>query len=446
MNMKAKLNLKALKINGHDPRFSKAFLLLSSELSHLSGTLPIATDWLMLEDKCFQLFREYGYDLQSGVWFCLISMRLNGWAGLAQSLELLSTAFFHYNQRCWPPLAAVQQRQQLLDWFCANVTTQIYTLEYGPQNNDEMRQVERGIGLLRESAKNQSPRSYDSLKNLHYFLQVRCRSVPYPAQKVVPPQVVTHPERLKDKPEVVKAKPEAATQPTIILPLPPPESAASRPWLWALSGLAAGVTLCVAAAGGWYFLQQPPLSEKLTAPLAQLQHSDKQLEEAWRSAAAQDIQQQKKAILQKVNPIFNWLSEQPTQALIRHGERLSHYLEASFPNNDVSRRWHRSMQEKLGGIPALDGYINAGKHLDKLEARLLNAERNKSNYITVSELKTMIYQLRQDLQSNGIPAETLLWEIKQQQERGEKINPALLKQTEQRIDALSMAYFLLKEK
>lgn len=447
MNMKAIVNLKALKINGHDPRFSKAFLLLSSELGHLNGTLPIATDWLMLEDKCFQLFREYGYDLQNGVWFCLISMRLNGWAGLAQSLELLSTAFIHYNQRCWPPSAAVQPRQQLIDWFCANVATQIYTLEYGPQNNSEMRQVERGIGLLREYVKEQSSRSYDSLKNLHYFLQARCRSVPYPTQKVVPPQSVKNPDVLKDKSEVVEAKPqpEAATLTAMVLP-PPHPVPAPRPWLWALSGLVTGMTLCVAVVSVWYFLQQPQLSEKLIAPVAQLQHIKKQLEGAWLSTSAQSIQQQRQAILQQAATALNWLSEQQNYTLIHQGEHLSHSLETSFPNNDVSARWHRSLQEKSGSIPALDGYIKASKHLDVLEARLLNAERKKSNYMTVSELKTTVYQLRQDLQSTGVPAETLLWEIQQQQVRGEKINPALLKQAEQRIDALSMTYLLLDKK
>lgn len=433
MNMKAMVNLKALKINGHDPRLSKVFLLLSSELSPLNGTLPTTSNWYMLEGKCFQLFRDYGYDLQNGVWFCLISMRLNGSVGLAQSLELLSTSFTHNNMRCWPPVAAAQQRQQMIDWFCANVATQIYTLEYGPQNNGEMRQVERCIGLLCEYTKGQTSRSRDSLKNLHYFLQVYCRSVPYPVQKVVtrvPPQSVTKPVAVKDKTAVVKAKPqpEVARLPEMTLSLTQ-SVPASRPWLWALSGLVVGTVLSVAAAVSGYFLQQPALSEMLTAPVAQLQHSEKAMERAWSDASAQSIHQQKQATLQQAAPILNWLSDQPTDALFRQGELFSRTLEASFPNNDVSARWQRSLQEKAGSIPALDGYITAAKHLDELEARLLNAERNKSKYMTVSELKTTVYQLRQDLRSTGVPVETLLWEIQQQQARGETVNPALLKQT-----------------
>ena len=100
--MKNRVNLRALKINGHDPRLSKSFLLLSSELSPLSGTIPARLDWNALEEKCFQLFHEYGYDLQSGMWFCLINLRLKSWKGLALALDLLSTAFAHNSQRCWP--------------------------------------------------------------------------------------------------------------------------------------------------------------------------------------------------------------------------------------------------------------------------------------------------------------------------------------------------------
>lgn len=42
--MKNRVNLRALKINGHDPRLSKSFLLLSSELSPLTGTIPARLD------------------------------------------------------------------------------------------------------------------------------------------------------------------------------------------------------------------------------------------------------------------------------------------------------------------------------------------------------------------------------------------------------------------
>ncbi|MCS2163140.1 type VI secretion system ImpA family N-terminal domain-containing protein [Scandinavium sp. H11S7] len=444
--MKAMVNLKALKINGHDPRLSKAFLLLSSDLSPLNGTLPTTTDWHMLEDKCFQLFRDYGYDLQNGVWFCLIAMRLNGWAGLAQSLELLSTAFTHNNLRCWPPVAAAQQRQQLIDWFCANVATQIYTLEYGPQNNGEMRQVERCIGLLCEYAKGQSSRSHDSLRNLHYFLQVRCRSVPYPPQKVMAQQaqstVAADPKRVKEKPAPVPSGPQSA--PVVLAQTTPSVSAAAqRPLCWALSGLAAGICLCLSVAVVGYYLQLPALSETLIAPVAQLQQRENALESAWRDTPAPRIQQQKQVILQQATPALNWLSAQSSDALFRQGDRLANYLELAFPNNQVSTQWRRSLKEKSGSIPALDGYIQANAHLDALEARLLNAERSKSKYMTVSELKTAVYQIRQDLQRNGIAAETLLWEMQSQKNKGEAVDPALLKQFSQRIDALNSHYFIL---
>ncbi|MGB7801753.1 VasL domain-containing protein [Buttiauxella sp.] len=443
MTMKNRVNLRALKINGHDPRLSKSFLLLSSELSPLSGSIPARLDWNALEERCFQLFHEYGYDLQSGMWFCLINLRLKSWKGLALALDLLSTAFTHNSQRCWPPVAAVAHRQQLIDWFNANVATHIYTLEYGPENSTEMRQVERSIGVLCSQSKNLQSRSHDSLNNLHYFLQVRCRSVPYPAQtKVVKAAPVTAENTLplasekKSTAPVNDILPEAEPADIRLAPASRP-----RPLLWAAGGMAAGIAFCAVAAALWLSSHSLSFSERLSAPLLALQHSELQLDEAWNKAPAPDLNVHKEAVLAQVAPVLDWLSQQPSDVLLRQGGKLSDHLEKAYPDNEFSARWRRSLQEKAGDIPALDGFVLANKHLDELETRLLNAEKKHSQYMTVSELKTAVYQIRQDLQRNGIPAETLLWQLSQQNKNTDKINSALLKQVSQRIEALNSRRF-----
>jgi type VI secretion system protein VasL len=433
--MKNRVNLRALKINGHDPRLSKSFLLLSSELSPLSGTIPARLDWNALEEKCFQLFHEYGYDLQSGMWFCLINLRLKSWKGLALALDLLSTAFTHNSQRCWPPLAAVQQRQQLMDWFNANVATHIYTLEYGPENSGEMRLVEKSIGVLCGQSKNLHSRSHDSLKNLHYFLQVRCRSVPYPSQikpvKALQPVPEPAPETISEKKAaVIEMLPDAEPAEIRLEPAP-------RPLLWALGGMAAGIAICAIAASIWFSAQSLSLGEKLSAPLLALQHSERQMDEVWRKAQEPELRAQKTAVLTHAVPLLDWLSEQPSDVLLRQGKILSDHLEEAYPDNELSARWHRTLQEKAGDIPALDGIVLANKHLDELDARLLNAEKKHSQYMTVSELKTAVYEIRQDLQRNGTSAETLLWMIQQDRKNNREVNPVLLKKITQRIDALN---------
>ncbi|AEX54595.1 VasL domain-containing protein [Rahnella aquatilis] len=442
--MKNRVNLRALKINGHDPRLSKSFLLLSSELSHLSGSLPARLDWNALEERCFQLFHEYGYDLQSGMWFCLINLRLKSWKGLALALDLLSTAFTHNSQRCWPPVAAVQQRQQLIDWFNANVATHIYTLEYGPENSGEMRQVERSIGILCGQSKNLQSRSHDSLNNLHYFLQVRCRSVPYPVQlKVTKPLPVA--VENTSQPANDKKASEAVTDdimPHVQAPeIQLAEAPRLRPLLWGLGGMAAGIAVCAVAAAFWFSSQTRSLSEKLSAPLLALQRSERQLNDAWNNVQESELSAQKEAVLADAAPVLTWISEQPADILLRHGEILSDHLEKAYPGNEYSLQWRRTLDEKAGDIPALDGFILANKHLDELEIRLLNAEKKHSQYMTVSELKTAVYQIRQDLQRNGTTAETLLWMMQQDKENHREVNPALLKQFTQRTVALNAYRF-----
>lgn len=441
--MKDRVNLNSLKINGHDPRMSKSFLLLSSELSPLNGSLPANVDWKLLEDKCYRLFYEYGYDLQSGVWFCLINLRLKSWKGLAMALDLLSTAFTHNGQRCWPPASAVQKRQYLIDWFCANVATHIYTLAHGPEDSGDMRQVEKGIAVLCEQAKGLQSRSHDSLINLLYFLQVRCRSAPYPQARAAKVTAARTPAAESKLPRQA-AKPETqnTSEPEVSLRSEPKP----RPYLWALSGLSAGVALCVTAFGLWFYVHSASLSEKLTAPLARLQQSEKELDAAWHNAAKQKIAANKASILQRAAPVLEGLGQQLTDSPLRQGNLLAQRLEQHFPGNPVSGQWQRSLKEKSGGIPALDGIINANKHLDQLEARLLNAEKRQSQYMTVSELKTAVYQIRQDLQSNGVAAETLLWEMRRQREAGGDIDPVLLKQAAMRVESLNANLVSISER
>lgn len=441
--MKTTVNLNALKINGHDPRLSQSFLLLSSELSQLNGALPGKLDWPSLEEQCFQLFREYGYDLQSGVWFCLINLRLKSWKGLALALDLLSTALTKNSQRCWPPVTAVPQRQYIVDWFSANVATHIYTLAYGPENAADLQRVEQSIHVLCEQSKNLQARSKDSLNNLHYFLQVRCRSVPYPhkpqLEKRTPTPVadVANSSNIKKEAEPTKvAAPQPAQVPALRLePVVKP-----RPVLWALGGMAAGMTLTVVVVSLWFYAEAPALSERVIAPLASLQEVENHLDTAWLRAPKVDIQSQQEAILQQAAPVLTWIGAQSPDALLRLGSQLSSQLENTFPGNKVSADWQRGLKEKSESISTLEGFINANRHLDELDARLLHAEQTRSKYLTVSELKTAVNQIRQDLMNGGAPTETLLYEIQQQQANKRRVNPALMESVSRRLESLISTY------
>lgn len=74
-----------LAINTTSPRNNKEFLWVSYSINNLNSVKYGKSYWMTLEKRCLSLFSDSGYDLQTGVWFCLISAHLYGWEGLAIS-------------------------------------------------------------------------------------------------------------------------------------------------------------------------------------------------------------------------------------------------------------------------------------------------------------------------------------------------------------------------
>ncbi|MDD9069637.1 hypothetical protein LAY91_26010, partial [Escherichia coli] len=62
-----------LAINTTSPRNNKEFLWVSYSINNLNSVKYGKSYWMTLEKRCLSLFSDSGYDLQTGVWFCLIS-------------------------------------------------------------------------------------------------------------------------------------------------------------------------------------------------------------------------------------------------------------------------------------------------------------------------------------------------------------------------------------
>lgn len=129
--MSIKLNstqIATLKINCHDPRGHHTFLQLSNDIQNWRMHIPDLSWWQFREKQCSSLFQQYGYDLQNGVWHCLIACRCNGWKGIANASMLLANGFAKKQTACWPPLSATGLRCQILENYCSELMPLIYAL------------------------------------------------------------------------------------------------------------------------------------------------------------------------------------------------------------------------------------------------------------------------------------------------------------------------------
>ena len=110
-----------ISINVRDPRENRDFLILSHALNDYKTHLNDGTYWLTLEKRCLSLIHEIGYDLQTGVWLCLIETNIHGWDGLAHSSLLFAKFLAREKPSCWPSMDAGSMRFQIIEWYSNNV-------------------------------------------------------------------------------------------------------------------------------------------------------------------------------------------------------------------------------------------------------------------------------------------------------------------------------------
>ncbi len=117
-----------IDINVNDPRRNSDFLILSHAINNYNAYLNDGAYWLTLEKRCLSLIQQNGYDLQTGVWLCLIETKVHGWDGLAFSSLLFSKFLVKDNPQCWPGTEFIYIRSQIIDWYSNNVIPAIDVL------------------------------------------------------------------------------------------------------------------------------------------------------------------------------------------------------------------------------------------------------------------------------------------------------------------------------
>ncbi|WP_247999706.1 VasL domain-containing protein [Escherichia marmotae] len=138
-----------LTVNTTDPKNNKEFLWLSYSINNLASVKYERSYWMTLEKRCLSLFRENGYDLQTGAWFCLISAHLYSWEGLAISSWKFADSFVK-QKKCWPQVTATQMRINILVWYIKNVIPAIQTLPDDEKNHTSLTLLEYALTLLTE--------------------------------------------------------------------------------------------------------------------------------------------------------------------------------------------------------------------------------------------------------------------------------------------------------
>ncbi|MCW6030443.1 VasL domain-containing protein [Pantoea sp. JK] len=391
---------EALRFNSIPPRQNTAFLLLSSEMATLARQPNTQADWPALERLCQRVFRTQGYDLQTGVWFCLISLRLHGWQGVAEGLTMLSTALSVESPQPSDP----SLQREILTWAASHLVTPIYTLAPGNAGSDDLARAAASLQVLSRMAKIREVRGHEVLDNLCYFLEVRARSphsIVLDWDQAQPAQVVCKTPALK--PVLNEEKTTDQQRPMIASP---PKSTQRPGWHWlVLSTLGGAAVTLLVCAGAWLMLRPAVMPSQL-APFMLLHQLDEALVKAKSSQHKPSEKQWREIEVQ-----LQQLAQRPVTWLLAEGNQLVRHFNQLQPENPIAQNWYNLLTQETQHSNIVQNWQDIHQRLDALDKRLIDSEKKQRNHLTISELKTEIYALRSDLQRMGIPISVLMHEL-----------------------------------
>ncbi|MGL5386767.1 MAG: VasL domain-containing protein [Serratia sp. (in: enterobacteria)] len=449
---------------GGDPRQWPEFSAIREEINKINHPARPEVNWRLIESLALTLFRTNGVDLQTTAYYALARTQKHGLAGFTESCELLAGMVVSQWDRLWPEQQ--QARSEILEWFNARVGNQLRQHEFVIDDLRLIYRAERALQLLCDKLQQVELKRVPRIENLLYLMQNTAKRLEAaheaakqpPAQPLkMPPMVyLSVPETEPIRTVFTEPKPAAGEAPPryeepVVRPQPPEEAPlpnvevrfnaappaapvatkrASAGWGW---GFGSGVLCSLLVAGAAYLIQVKPLQERL-AGLAATPEAAVQL---WLTQPTLDGYGQQLSTLENLSPLAGLRTADASIA-------LANQLWPTDPEQIAqSQRWQRLLQARLGSERADSSYYQVQQRLQALSDKLLEQEQTRGS-LTLSYLKTQVYQMQNEL-NRETPLEELLRQLAVSVDRQQPASPLLLKQIDERWNALLSRYHQLTQ-
>ncbi|WP_048959652.1 VasL domain-containing protein [Enterobacter bugandensis] len=429
---------------GGDPRTLPEYTSLRNELNKLSHPARPDVNWVYVEKRCLSLFEQNGVELQTAAWYTLARTHLSGLAGLNEGLAILEALISRQWDVLWPQ--SLQVRMEILSGLSQRLQQRMRML---PLNNSHLSELYRAEALLtRLSAVLQRV----ELKHLSQFdtLQTMIRSNAERLEKsndasdlnalMLPDREL--PQERADPIDEVKWV-------YVVQPENQPNAeglttahGSVRPWKPFVAGMCSMLVVCVAIAWGGGFLSRPdPLTTQAIASLAPLPEV---LTPVQQDALAQRgtlpstfiaETQQQLARLDKLPPDWN----------ISYSLQVLKQLQTLRPEEAKALiiQWQKKFNATALPVDAMNSWYQGMMTLQQLSDRLSSLDEQKGKYITVSELKSVVFSTMQSF-NHAIPAEEQLRRLSQYP-AGSALPEAEKTQLELHLKQLATRYAQIKQ-
>ncbi|MEQ9721992.1 VasL domain-containing protein [Yersinia alsatica] len=460
------LNTERTLKTGGDPRHLAEFTALRDEIGKLHHPARPDVNWGRVEHLCLALFRQNGVELQTTVDFTLARTHLAGLAGLCEGLELLAGLVSHQWTALWPP--QTHARVELLAWLSnrlqqvwrtmtpcygdlvliyraeralEQLCTQLQTLELKHLSKlDGVRLMLHNAALRLESA--------EAASDTSDRLSIPARHAGISAPESHPEPAFTSSAVSEPLVYIVNEPAPARVQVELSPPSPhPPRWKASH-------GFVAGLSLMAVLVAGGFFIWQSvssnPLRDALLASTAPLSVSlpAKSIDELRKHTSDNTLAALAEPVLQGTDSLLAQLTLVPPLWAQAQGDGLLSQAQQLWPVSQEVKRlnawWQQQREAAAAPVAELEQFALAQERLRQLAERLNGLDEKKGRYMTVSELKSVVFAIQQPLEKT-LPLEELLRQYQAQSQSGQTPPSALRQQIDSRFSQLLNRYALIAQ-
>nr|WP_090963491.1 VasL domain-containing protein [Pantoea varia] len=445
---------------GGDPRTLPDYAILRDELNKLTHPARPDVNWRYVEKLCLSLFEQNGVELQTAAWFTLARTQRAGLPGLNEGLSILEALISHQWGALWPQ--PVQARMKILSGLCQRLQQLMRTLPLDYSDLSQLYLAEQhvaSLGAVLQRRELNPLSQLDTLRTLMHNSAARLENSDGASSPgaviqpgiLLPSTVTTSPgasvDALSGIPDTEKnavkrvyvEQPERQPNVEVLTAIPAP----AKKWKFFTAGMCTMLVVSAVTVWGWQYLQRPdPLQTQLAASLAPLPaifpsaQPDALPQPSPLSEALMTQTQQQLARLDKLPPDWN----------IDYGRQLVEQAQVLWPEQAkaLAQNWQQQLNAIALPTEHLNDWYQGMTTLQKLSDRLNGLDEQKGKYMTVSELKSVVFSAIQSF-NQSIPAEEQLRALSQNPV-GEPLPAAASAQLEMHLKQLIARYAEIKQR
>ncbi|WP_168410009.1 VasL domain-containing protein [Erwinia amylovora] len=381
---------------GADPRTLPDYAALRDELSKLAHPARPDVNWHYAEKLCLALFGHNGVELQTAAWYTLCRTQLAGLFGLNEGLAILDALISHQWSGLWPQ--PVHARMEIL----SSLSQRIQHLELKHLCQfDPLRTLMHNSAVRLENSDVASGHTADNQPGFKLSIDATPKAaISVGGLSGIPGSAKS------ESPNTVKwvCVAQPAYQPNVGVVTEMPSS--TKPWKPFATGMVTMLVISATTVWGWNAFHRPdPLQTQLAASLAPLPSvlSSEQLEGLRQQAPLPET------IIKNTRQQLARLEQLPPGWTSQYGHQLVQQALMMWPEQakGLAREWQQQLNAAALPTENLNGWHEGMSQLQQLSHKLNGLDGQKGKYMTVSELKSVVYSATQAF-NRSIPAEEQL--------------------------------------